>query len=546
MEVMQFIRKAVRRDRNCGAVLSRRVLGLVCLIAVFALSGCTTSLRQWADNGYQVGPNYNRPVALVEPNWIDYGSDPRVLDVETDDAMWWHVFNDPQLNQLVWTASEQNLTLRTAGTRILQAQAVRGIAAGNLFPQVQQAFGSYNRVQVSRNIANSAPVKNFSQWDSGFNLSWELDFWGRFRRSLESADATLDATIEGYDNVLVLLVSDVAATYVQIRTLQQQLRLLRENVRLQQDSLAIADAQYQAGAANQADVLQLRNNVEQTESLIPVLEAALRQANNALCILLGEPPRDLIAELGTSPIPTAPAEVAVGVPAQLLRRRPDVREAERLVAAQSAQIGVAEADLYPAFGINGVLDWQAETLGDVFSPGSLAGSIGPGFSWNIFNYGRIQNSVRLQDAKFQQAVYSYQNTVLKAQRETEDAIVGFRASQQQTDKLQQAVDDALELNSLLLVQANAGATDFNRVFVVQTALTAQQDSLASSQGDIALNLIRIYRALGGGWQIRLQPSAPTFAPIAAEPLMAAPELIEEQLLPAPLPDALPQSESRQP
>ena len=383
-------------------------------------------MRQWADNGYQVGPNYNRPVALVEPNWIDYGSDPRVLDVETDDAMWWHVFNDPQLNQLVWTASEQNLTLRTAGTRILQAQAVRGIAAGNLFPQVQQAFGSYNRVQVSRNIANSAPVKNFSQWDSGFNLSWELDFWGQFRRSLESADATLDATIEGYDNVLVLLVSDVAATYVQIRTLQQQLRLLRENVRLQQDSLAIADAQYQAGAANQADVLQLRNNVEQTESLIPVLEAALRQANNALCILLGEPPRDLIAELGSGPIPTAPAEVAVGVPAQLLRRRPDVREAERLVAAQSAQIGVAEADLYPAFGINGVLDWQAETLGDVFSPGSLAGSIGPGFSWNIFNYGRIQNSVRLQDAKFQQAVYSYQNTVLKAQRETEDAIVGFR------------------------------------------------------------------------------------------------------------------------
>ena len=299
MKVKQRVRKAVRRDRNCGAVLSRCVLGLVCLIAVFVVSGCTTSLRQWADNGYQVGPNYNRPVALVEPNWIDYGSDPRVLDVETDDAMWWHVFNDPQLNQLVWTASEQNLTLRTAGTRILQAQAVRGIAAGNLFPQVQQAFGSYNRVQVSRNIANSAPVKNFSQWDSGFNLSWELDFWGRFRRSLESADATLDATIEGYDNVLVLLVSDVAATYVQIRTLQQQLRLLRENVRLQQDSLAIADAQYQAGAANQADVLQLRNNVEQTESLIPVLEAALRQANNALCILLGEPPRDLIAELGT-------------------------------------------------------------------------------------------------------------------------------------------------------------------------------------------------------------------------------------------------------
>ncbi len=539
MKLMRPARTAVPRERYCRELFSRRVLGLLCLIGLFGFSGCTTSLKQWADNGYKVGPNYNRPVALVEPSWIDYGSDPRLLDVETNDAMWWQVFNDPQLNQLVWIASEQNLTLRTAGTRILQAQAVRGIAAGNLFPQVQQAFGAYNRVQVSRNIANSAPVKNFSQWDAGFNLSWELDFWGRFRRSLESADAALDATIEGYDNVLVLLVSDVAATYVQIRTLQEQLRLLRENVRLQQESLAIADAQFQAGAANQGDVLQLRNNVEQTESLIPVLESALRQANNALCILLGEPPRDLIAELGVGPVPTAPAEVAVGVPAELLRRRPDVREAERLVAAQSAQIGVAEADLYPAFGINGVLDWQAETLGDVFSPGSLAGSIGPGFSWNIFNYGRIQNSVRLQDAKFQQAVYSYQNIVLNAQREAEDAIVGFLTTQQQRDKLQQAVNDIIDLNSLLLVQADAGATDFNRVYVVQTSLTVQQNSLAISQGDIALNLVRIYRALGGGWQIRLQQGAPALRPLAAEALIAAPELIEEELSP-PLPAPQPQ------
>ena len=246
-----------------------------------------------------------------------------------------------------------------------------------------------------------------------------------------------------------------------------------------------ANAQFEAGAADKSDVLQTRNNVEQTESLIPALEAALRQANNSLCILLGIPPRDLIAELGAGPIPVVPAEVAVGVPADLLRRRPDVREAERLVAAQSAQIGIAEAAMYPAFGLNGVLSWQADRLDGVFSPGSLAGSVGPGFSWNILNYGRIQNSVLLQDAKLQQAIYSYQDTVLKAQREAEDAIVAFLKSQDQTAKLQLAVNDVVELNSLLLVQADAGATDFNRVFVVQTQLTAQQDNLATSQGAIA-------------------------------------------------------------
>ena len=328
-------------------------------------------------------------------------------------------------------------------------------------------------------------MKHFDQWSTGANLSWELDFWGRFRRSIESADAALDASVEGYDNVLVLLLSDVASTYVQIRTLQEELRLLNENVRVQTESLAIANAQFEAGAADKSDVLQTRNNVEQTESLIPALEAALRQANNSLCILLGIPPRDLIAELGAGPIPVVPAEVAVGVPADLLRRRPDVREAERLVAAQSAQIGIAEAAMYPAFGLSGVLSWQADTLDGVFSPGSLAGSVGPGFSWNILNYGRIQNSVLLQDAKLQQAIYSYQDTVLKAQREAEDAIVAFLKSQDQTAKLQLAVNDVVELNSLLLVQADAGATDFNRVFVVQTQLTAQQDNLATSQGAIA-------------------------------------------------------------
>lgn len=488
-------------------------------------SGCT-SIPRWYRNDCKVGPNYCKPAAPVESQWIDYERDPRVSEQQPANLdAWWTVFNDPKLNDLVETAAQQNLTLREAGTRILQAQAARRIAAGNLFPQVQQAFGSYERVQASATIANSPPIKHFDEWTQGFNLSWELDFWGRYRRAIESADASLDATIEGYDNVLVLLLADVATAYVQIRTLQQELRLVHENIKLQEESLKIAETQYNAGQADASDVLQTRNNVEQTKALVPALEASLRQANNALCILLGEPPRDLLPELGEGPIPTAPADIALGIPAELLRRRPDVRQAEREVAAQSALIGVAESELYPHFAINGVLSWQAEDLSDLYRSASVGGAVGPSFVWNILNYGRILNSVRQQQAVFEQTVYSYQNTVLSAQQEAEDAIVGFLKAQDQTDQLQLAVRDIQELNDVLLTQANAGATNFDRVFVVQAQATVQADNLATSQGNIALQLIRIYRALGGGWQIRLQPRS-----IGSEPAASALQL-PEPLLP---------------
>ncbi|MDA8745428.1 efflux transporter outer membrane subunit [Rubripirellula amarantea] len=513
--------------------------GLAILALVTTASGCMTTPREWAANCFKVGPNYFRPAAPVESQWIDFKSDARISDAPADASAWWTVFNDPQLNGLVAAATRQNLTLRIAGTRIQQAQAIRGIAVGSLFPQVQQSFGSYDRVQISKNIANSAPVTNFDQWAAGFNLSWEIDFWGRFRRGIESADAALDSTVEGYDNVLVLLLADVATTYVQIRTLQAELRLLSENVASQKQSLSIAEAQYRAGQANAADVLQTRNNVEQTESLIPPLEAVLRQQNNALCVLLGLPPRDLVAELGEGPIPTAPTGVAIGIPAELLRRRPDVRQAERIAAAQCAQIGIAEAEFYPHIAINGVIQWQAQDLDDLFTSPSTAGSVGPSFGWNILNYGRIRNSVRQEQALFDQAVLNYQDTVLKAQRETEDSLVGFLKAQEQTEKLQLAVRDINELSDILLTQATSGATNFDRLFVVQAQATVQQDNLATSQGNIAINLIRLYRALGGGWQIRLDSGQP-FAMQSAGPTpeVADPEIVQPPQV-VPLPEVIP-------
>jgi len=497
------------RDRSVIASRAQCVRA-VCLFVVAAavtISGCTP-LGEYVRNGFQVGPNYRKPAAPVEVQWIDFQKDFRIKEDSVDIGSWWRVFNDAKLDQLVRTASQQNISLRAAGAQILQAKAALGIAVGNIFPQTQQAVGGYSRNQLSKNTANPPPVSYFNQLATGFNLSWELDFWGLYRRGIESADASLDASVENYDNVLVILVSNVASTYVQIRTLQEEIRLTKENVRIQKEALKIAEAQWRAGQSDQADFLQTRDNVEQTEALIPPLEASLRQANDALCILLGMPPQDLMPWLGEGPqfpITTAPPDVAVGIPAELLRRRPDVRQAERIAAAQCAQIGVAEAQLYPHIAIDGVLGWQGTRLSNLFTPHSFAGSVGPAFTWNVLNYGRLLNGVRQQEAIFEQTVFNYQSSVLSAQQETEDSIVGFLKAQEQTAKLRRAVNDVNQLNSLLMVQAQAGARNWNRVFVVQQQATTQENNLATSVGNIALNLIQLYRALGGGWEIRLQP-----------------------------------------
>jgi NodT family efflux transporter outer membrane factor (OMF) lipoprotein len=421
---------------------------------------------------------------------------------------WWTVFNDPILDSLIQTAYQQNLTLRAAGARILEARALRGIAVGNLFPQEQFAFGEYSRIKVSENIANPPPSVWFSEWTFGLSGTWELDFWGRYRRAIESADAELEASVEDYDDVLVVLLSDVAATYVEYRTFQQRLIYARANADIQRRSFQLATDKFQAGATTERDTHQARQIYEETEALIPFLEIGRRQAANRLCILLGMPPRDLDAILGTgSGIPTTPREVVVGVPADLVRRRPDVRRAERLVAAQSARIGVAVSDLYPHFTVLGTIGVEAEQFGDLFKSGSMIGEISPGFRWDILNYGRLVNNVRVQDARFQELAYLYQDQVLVAGQEAEDAIVAFLRSQEQAEHLGASVESAVRTVEITNEQYNQGAIDFTPVFVFQENLTQQQDQFAVAQGNIALSLVEIYRALGGGWQIRLGEGA---------------------------------------
>jgi NodT family efflux transporter outer membrane factor (OMF) lipoprotein len=403
----------------------------------------------------------------------------------------------------VRTAYAQNVNLRVAATRVLEARAQRAVAVGTLFPQTQTATGSYTRTQSSNNIANVPPVRFFDTWATNLNATWELDFWGKIRRLIESATDVVEASVDDYDNVLVGLIGDVATAYVQYRILEQQLVYTRENVEFERGLLKIATAQWKAGKINELSVAQAASLLDQLESTIPVLEIALRQTNNQLCVLLGLPPTQLAAKLGKAPIPTSPPEVVAGIPADLIRRRPDLRSAERLVAAQNAQIGVAEANLYPAFFISGTLGYQAQNLNSLFLPQSFTGSVGPGFTWNILNYGRLLNNIRLQDFKTQELVGVYQQQVLAAAQEVENGIISFLNSRKEAEDLVGSVRAARRAVKLATDQFQAGAIDFTPVFVAEQFRVQEELLLAQAQGNIALGLILVYRSVGGGWELRL-------------------------------------------
>jgi NodT family efflux transporter outer membrane factor (OMF) lipoprotein len=516
------------KGRGRGALPKPRWLAAGLAAAVLSLQGCTT-LSDYIHNGFKVGPNYARPPAPVAEHWID-ADDKRVRSDTEDDSHWWTVFNDPVLSDLVQTAYRQNLTLREAGFRVLQARASLGIAVGELFPQDQVMIGSYTRRGVSENVANrvATPKRWFSTWDYGFGLAWELDFWGRFRRAIESADDTLDASIEEYDDVLVTLIGDVATNYVQYRTLEQQLVYARANVKLQTDILNIATARFKGGQTSKLDVNQAQSNLSATKVLIPQLEIAIRETTDRLCLLLGTPPEDLRNRLGQGSIPTAPPSVAVGIPGDLLRRRPDVRRAERAAAAQSAQIGIAESDFYPQISLHATFGWSAEHLKDLFAHNSFRGSIGPAFSWEILNYCRILNNVRRQDARFQELVSKYQQTALKANVEVEDGLVRFLRAQEETKFAKESVEAQQESVKEAITQYRNGLTDFNRVAVIEEQLVNRQNQLAQTQGDIALGLIQVYRALGGGWQIRCDHAAPETCPAGSNEALGSPRAYYSQ------------------
>lgn len=489
---------------SAKAVLRRWV---VAALVLTQLTGCT-SFPDYVRNGFKVGPEYGRPPAPVEGDWID-AADKRLRDDDAGTDQWWTVFNDPVLNGLIQSAYRQNLTLREAGFRVLQARAQLGIAVGDFFPQEQYNEGGYNNTGVSINVANrqATPDRWFGNWNYGFGLAWELDFWGRFRRAIEAADAEFNASIEDYDDVLVTLLGDIGTNYVEYRTLEERLRLARSSVELFKTMMEIPKARYEADESNRVSYDLAQANLYQAQALVAQLEIQQRQSSNRLCILLGMTPRDLQKELGAAPIPVPPAEITIGIPADLVRRRPDVRRAERNAAAQCAYIGVAESEFYPHISLVGTLGWSSQDLDNLFTKDSFLGQAGPSFKWNILNYCRLRNNVRYQEALFQELVTTYQQTALSAAGEAEDAIVSFLKSQERVKALDGSTRAWRDGTSLLNTQYKGQMIDYTFVGYFAQNLLEQQDLAAQARGDVSIALVQIYRAIGGGWQVRMGAGA---------------------------------------
>jgi len=482
------------------------ILRIAALLAL-AVSGCTT-----------VGPDYREPTPTVQKEWIEQ-KDPSLDTAATMAPEWWKTaFNDPILDRLVEIALAQNLTLRSAALRVLQARQQLAIAIGNQYPQQQQLSGEAAIARQNRNT--------YEIYDLGFNLSWEADIWGRFKRQIESASASLDARFADYDGVMVTLITQVAQNYLLIRTTQQRIAVAKRNIELQQESVRIANAKHVAGEVSALDVEQARTLFHNTEASLPSLEISLQQFKNALAVLLGRPPQDMSALLGeVQPVPSVAPEIALGMPQDLIRRRPDIRAAERQLASQSAQIGFAVSELYPHFVLGGSIGTTVSTattlnFSDLFSSKSFVADLFGSFQWNIFNYGRLKNNVRLQDAIFQQFLEDYRETVLQAQAEVENAIVAFLKSRQQLQALKSAADAAQRAADVSTEQYQDGLVDFNTVLSTLTALVSQQDLLATALGTVAGNLVEVYASLGGAWEIRQ----------SQDPLDLIPEGIQTEML----------------
>lgn len=482
----------------------RFMAALMLLASTLGAAGCTA-----------VGPDFTKPSAPVAANWSEKDN-PQVKSESGDYSQWWTVFEDEVLNNLIRIAYENNPDLQVAGLRILEARAQLGIALGNQFPQKQQGNAAYTYTRNSENAANTAGGGDlrYGAYNYGIDASWEIDFWGKYKRGIESADAGLTASVADYDSALVSLAGNVASTYIQIRTYEERLKVARENVEIQKESLRLTEVRYRNGAVTELDVQQARTLLYDTQAQIPSLEISLQQSRNSLAVLLGMPPGDLTGLLGDEPgtIPTPPAEVVLGIPAELLRRRPDIRSAELQAAAQCAQIGIAKAELFPRISLLGSFGFLASDsrltrtggsgFTDLFTWSSYTMTTGPTIEWPILNYGRITNNVRVQDARFEQLMVTYRNTVLSAAKDVEDALVGFLRSQDKTALLEESVKAAKRAVDLAMLQYREGAVDFTTVLNSQQSLVQEQDSLTQSRGAVPTNLVALYKGLGGGWELR--------------------------------------------
>ncbi|NML30118.1 efflux transporter outer membrane subunit [Paraburkholderia antibiotica] len=469
------------------------LVGAACIVvaASLALGGCVT-----------VGPDFKEPDVTLEDQW--YESLPAAAQhAPANEAAWWTAFDDPVLTALEQRALERNLSLQIAGLHIFKARAQLAISEQDLLPQSGSVSGGANHI----NTSGVGPFPPTHLWAEHLHVSagWELDFWGKYRRQIESDRAQLRVSEAAYDNALVSLFADVANAYIDLRALEQRIAVAQQNLKSVQQSLALTQSRYRHGAATQLDVEQAATLVAETEAQIPPLVKARAQDRDTLAVLLADPVSAVDAQLqGRSAVPVPPTQIDAGIPADLLRRRPDVRQAALNAAAQSALIGVQKAKLYPSLSLTGLFGmssgeqhgiglypWGSKTLG-LFSAG---------ISVPILERGQLKNAVRIQDAAFQEAVFDYQNTVLQAQKEVEDAIAGLRTSLDALAASSRAVDASQRALKLANAQYRSGDVTYDTVLDASRSALRDGDSLAQNQGIAALAAVSLYRALGGGWEV---------------------------------------------
>lgn len=474
------------RQQGVGNTLCRLHRGVLLGLCTAVMAGCTV-----------VGPNYQTPPSPLKDQWSETQKTDfteavnQVRAAQLDPVAWWKSFDDPVLGRLLDLAARQNLTLQSAALRVYQARAVLGIQDASLLPSVGLA-GDANRGKSSR--TRSALIQ----------ANWELDLWGKFERTIESAFASYQAAIASYYAADVSLAATVANTYINIRNVEQLLKVARSNLGLQAESLRIAKARYDAGSTSLLALSQARSRYQQTQAVLPRLTAQLHRYRNALSVLLGQPPGFYEATIGNAPgTLKAPEALSVGIPKDLLRRRPDVALAEYQAASQSALIGAKQAELYPSFSLSGFFGYLSATVSyqndTTFTWEGANVGAGVGFTFPLFYRGALVDQVRVQDAAFQQAVLNYQNTVLGAQAEVEDALIQIATSRSTTLDLARAVRSSRQAAQLAVEQYEAGETDYNTVILAQQTLLDVQSDHVQSQTDTLLGYVAAFKALGGGW-----------------------------------------------
>ncbi|MCC5013718.1 MULTISPECIES: efflux transporter outer membrane subunit [Legionella] len=470
------------------------MLKILLVISCLVLSSC------------MVGPNYKEPKKNIAPHWLKNGPGVRAAPIRN--ANWWQAFHDPTLTSLIQQGYFNNLSLQVAGVRVLQARAQLAQAVGELYPQQQNMGGNitYNRIGGS-SLQDILPNK-FETAAVGFTASWEIDFWGKYRRAIRSNDATFLSSVAAYDDALVTLTADIASTYVSIRTDEKLIRVTQANIQLQTASLKVAQSRYKGGQTSLLDVEQAQTELAETQATLPTLVSELQTQKDKLAVLLGTTPNcvdDLLKK--NQGIPKAPSMVSVGIPREALAQRPDVYQARMEAIAQSEAIGATAANLYPAFSLSGTFYFASNNIGnrslsDIFNWSSRNISAGPSFLWPILNYGQITNQVRVQDAAFQQALLKYLNLILQAQKEVQDNITRYVETKKSEAYLVKANSAATVTTRLAMTRYKEGETDYTTLLDAERQLLRVQKSLTQSQGDIAQSLVALYRALGGGWQIR--------------------------------------------